>query len=117
MGDGEACGLFEGAKHVQDAVALTRPEVERIQGTWMPFEPGEGGHVGLCEVADVEVIPDAGAVRRGVILPKDGEGVAEPRHSLREVGHQVGGRTEGKLPNVTGGVRTDGVEVAEDGHA
>ncbi|MDB6065451.1 MAG: hypothetical protein JWR26_1659, partial [Pedosphaera sp.] len=61
-GDLFAGNLFAGLDDLSDGVAIAIAEVVKAL-----FAGGQGEHVGLGEVDDVDVIADAGAVGRGVV--------------------------------------------------
>lgn len=64
----------------------------------------------------MEVITDAGAIRRGVVVAEDGEFLALPRRDLGHVGHEIVGRAGGVFTDQPGGMRADGIEIAQQGH-
>ena len=74
----------------------------------------EGGDVGGGEVADVDVVADAGAVGGVVVVAEDAQLGAFADGHLGDVGHQVVGDAVGVLPYPAAGVRADGVEVSQE---
>ena len=65
------------------------------------------------EVADVDVVAHAGAVRRGIVIAKDVDFAALADGRLGNVGQQVVGDALGVLAHESAGVGSDGVEVAK----
>ena len=69
--------------------------------------------MGLGQVADVEVVPDAGAVRGGVVVSEDRQRPPQSGHGLSQEGHEVGRRAKGQLSDLSAGMGADGVEVPQ----
>ena len=69
--------------------------------------------VALSEVHNVDVVAHARAVGGVVVAAKDGQRLPPPDRDLRHVRHQIVRRAAGVLADAAGGVRADGVEVAE----
>jgi len=113
MGHVQAGGGGEGGDHLLHAGALAGSEVERLESAFVSFQPTQGRHVGLGQIADVEVVPDAGAVRGGVVIPEDRQRPPQSGHGLGQEGHEVGRRAEWQLSDLGAGVRADGVEVPQ----
>ncbi len=68
------------------------------------------------EVAHVDVVADARAVGRVVVIPKDHEPVAPPHRHLGDEGDEVIGNAAGVLANLARGMRPHGVEIAQQHH-
>ena len=67
-------------------------------------------------VADVDVIPDAGAVGGVVVIPVDFEAGQFPQGHLGNIREQVVGDAVGVLPQQPGGVGAYGVEIPHQGN-
>ena len=71
----------------------------------------------LCQVYHMDIIPDAGAVRRGIIVAEYPQAGQLAHCHLGNVGYQIVGDAVGILPDEPAGMRPDGVEVPECHHA
>ena len=65
------------------------------------------------QIDDVDIVADAGAVGRVIVVAKDTQLGADPGGRLSEVRHEVLRRTRGAFADLGRWVRTDGVKVAE----
>ena len=65
------------------------------------------------QVHDVDIVANAGSVRRVVVIAEDAQLGPDPGGRLREVGHEVLRRTCGAFADLGRGVCADGVEVAQ----
>lgn len=94
-----------------------------LAGTQVPWscagvvlvEVVQGSDVSLCEIENVDVVTDASAVWRIVVITEDEELLSLARGDLCEQGKEVEGNTLGVFAHEAGGVGTSGVEVAKDG--
>lgn len=60
-----------------------------------------GYDVRVCQVNDVDVVANAGAIRSGVVITKDGERRTFLGHGLCEVGNEVIRHVKGKFPDLS----------------
>jgi len=78
------------------------------------LEPLQGLDVGVGEICDVDIVPDAGPVRGVVVGAEDLDAVPLPIGGLEYQGDEMGlGLVP--LPGLAVGVDAGGVEVAKDG--
>ena len=70
------------------------------------------GDVTFRKVDDVDIIPDARAVFRGVIVAENVDFFKFPDGNLRDIRHKVVGDTVGIFADKPAFVRADGVEVS-----
>ena len=71
----------------------------------------------FCQIHDMEVIADAGAVVGGPVAAKDLEFIAASDGDLGDERKEVIGDAEGVFSDLTAGMGAYGVEVAEAGDA
>lgn len=69
-GDVYAGGAFKRGDHLQHAVSHTRPQIEHLHAAVGGAER-EGGHMASGQIHNMDIVPDAGAVRRVVVGAKD----------------------------------------------
>ena len=67
----------------------------------------------LRQVHDVDIVPQAGPVRGRVVIAEHREAFAFADGGLGDEGHQVVGHAARQLADQRGGVRPDGVEIAQ----
>jgi len=78
----------DGRHHFAVGVPLARTEIADANGS--AFEQRfDCADVGVREVADVDVVADAGSVRRGVIGAEELEPLAQPAGGFQRRGDQV----------------------------
>ena len=77
VGNRQSRRLFEAVYNVENAESATRTKVQRqlLRGCRLE-EVTQGDAVGFGEVHHVQVVPDAGAIVRGVVLAEDSQFVA-----------------------------------------
>lgn len=108
--------LAHGLYNLHHAHALTLTEVVRlvarlcravVEHLRLRSEGVEREQVALGEIEDVQVVPDAGAVGRGVVVTEDLEPILDTAHSdLGEQRQEVARATDRVLADVARGVRT-----------
>ena len=84
--DLDAVCLFESLYHVEHGVAVACAEVVNGKAAFA-FDGLEGGDVACGEVANVDVVADAGAVRGVVVVTEYAEFLAEADCGLCDVWH------------------------------
>lgn len=57
----------------------------------------QGSYVGAGQIDDVDVVADAGAVGRRIVVAEDAQAFADPGGGLRHIGDQVLGTPLGRL--------------------
>ena len=79
VGNREACRLFKAAHNVENAESAARTDVqcEVVRGSCLK-KVTQGDAVGFSKVHHVQVVPDAGAIVRWVVLAEDPQFVASP---------------------------------------
>ena len=107
-------GFAEGVDDVQHAVSVAGAQVADEQ-TGLLLQLFDGRHMAAGQVNDVDVVAHAGTVGRGVVVAKDVDFFQLADSHLGDVGHEVVGDAVGVLANEAGGMRTDGVKVAQHG--
>lgn len=117
MGHLQARGRLKRGDDLLDAGPPASAEIEGVQRSGIDLEPSECCHVGFSQIADVQVIPDAGPVLGRIVVSKHGQWSPNPGHRLDEVGNEIGRGTERQLPDVGAGVGANGVEVPEKRNA
>ena len=65
-----AGGAFKRGDHLQHAVSHTRPQIEHLHAAVGGAER-EGGHMASGQIHNMDIVPDAGAVRRVIVGAKD----------------------------------------------
>ena len=88
VGDFYAVLLHEGVHYLKDRDAPAASEVVSVEAGHAHAVP-EGSSVPLREVHYVDVVPDAGPVRRPVVVSENPEVVELTDRNLGDVGHQV----------------------------
>ena len=78
--------LFECFYDVENGIAMTCTQVINSESA-LAFNSLEGAHVARGEVADVDVVADAGAIWSVVVIAKYAEFLAETDSGLRDVRH------------------------------
>ena len=79
VGNRKSCCLFKAAHNVENAESAARTDVQRqLVRRGCLEEVTQGDAVGFGEVHHVQVVPDAGAIVRGVVLAEDPQFVASP---------------------------------------
>ena len=68
----------------------------------------------LGKVHDIDVVADAGAVGRVVVVAEDGQLLADAHCRLRDVGDEVVGHAVGQFADERRGMGTDRIEVSQD---
>ena len=77
VGNRQACRLFKAAHNVENAESAARTDVQReLVGGCCLEEVTQGDAVGFGEVHHVQVVTNAGAIVRGVVLTEDPQFVA-----------------------------------------
>ena len=91
-GDGVASDAADGIDNFANSEAGAVAEVvdEALFGGFVGFEGLEGEQMGVCQVGDVDVIADAGAVVGGVVVAEDFDGVATAEGHVEDERDQVG---------------------------
>src|SRR5947209_1087163 len=110
--DGTAGDATNGVDDLAYGESLTAPEV--VDETAVLAEGFEGEHVGIGEIADVDVVANAGSVLGGIVLTEDLDARAAAQGDVEDE------RNEVRLGLVRLAVAFDGagdVEVAEAGVA
>lgn len=97
--------------HFADAEALFAAQVEVVAFSALK-QVFHGQYMGLGQVDDVDVVPDAGAVRGGVVGAVDGDVVPDTLGGFQDEGDQVGFGIV-VLADVSALRSAGGVEVAE----
>ena len=79
VGNRQSCRLFKAAHNIENAESATRTDIQRelVRGCCLE-EVTQGDAVGFGEVHHVQVVPDAGAIVRGVVLAEYPQFVASP---------------------------------------
>lgn len=108
-------GSTERLDHVENGASLARPEVPGAHAGLVVAEVVEGDEVALCEVEDVDVVADGGAVVGGVVVAKDEQLFALPDGHLGEQREEVVRDALGVFAHDAAGVRAGRVEVAQEG--
>ena len=81
------CDPAHGFRYLLDGVAATGADIIPDAAI---IELIEHPNMCVCEIGDVHVVPDAGAVRCGVIRPEDGERRTSAQDGIDREGYQVG---------------------------
>ena len=90
-------------------------EIDRLNAV-MSAGVFERRHMARGEVAHVDIIADAGAVGRVVIIAEDHELLAPPHRHLGDEGDEVVGDAAWVLADLARDMGADGVEIAEQRH-
>ena len=77
MRDGAACDLFDCVDDLADGEAVASAEVVGVAARTIEKRL-ERGDMGFGEIGNVDVVADAGAVGRVVILTEDSQRLADP---------------------------------------
>ena len=101
--------------HIQHAVALASAQIADEQAA-VRFQLLDGAHMAAGQIHHVDVVAHAGAVRGGIVVAKDMHLFQLAHGHLGDIGHEVIGDAVGVLADEAGLVRTNGVEVAQQGH-
>ena len=80
------------------------------------LEPVERQNMRAGEVHDVKIVAHTGAIRRVIVLPEHVEMRPAADSHLRHVRHQIVRNVVRVFPDHAAGMRTDRIEVAQDGH-
>ena len=80
---------------------------------WVLFQELERFHVPFNQIDHMNVVADAGAVGRRVVVGEDIQVRAPSYGDLTDEGDEIVWRTIGILANFAAGVCPDGVEVAQ----
>ena len=113
MGNCDPCRPLECLNHFKHAIALSRSEVKRFARRWLVFEPLQRSDVGPGEIHHMDVVPDACAIRRGVVISEYCEGGAQAGGCLGEVRDEVVWVAQRKFANLAGWMGTNRIEVAQ----
>ena len=108
--------LLEGADELQHAVAAPGAQVDRMPAG-VAGQKAQGGGVALGQVHDVDVVPHAGAVGRGVVVAEHAQLGPLAGGDLGDVGHEVVGHASRAFTDQAAVVRAHRVEVAQAGQA
>lgn len=109
-----AC-LFKGFDGLQHADAVARPQIVGREAAALNFF--ERGQMPRRKVCDVDIVPDARAVRRGVIAAEHRQLFKPARRHLRDIGHQIVRYALGVLAYQAALVRADRVEITQNRYA
>lgn len=109
-------GLLEGAHDLQHAVAAPGTQIEGMPAG-VAAQEAQGGGVAFGQVHDVDVVPHAGPVGRGVVVAKDVQFGPQARSHLGDVGHQVVRHASGTFADQAAVVRPHRIEVPQAGDA
>ena len=111
----QSVGPFESADQLQHRNAPSGADVEDlVRGGAALFDQAvQGSYVGAGQIDDVDVVADAGAVGRRIVVAEDAQAFADPGGGLRHIGDQVLGYAARKLADQGRGMRADRVEVAQ----
>ncbi len=112
-GDGAAGDALGRGDHILDAGTLACPEI--VGGEAGVAAAGKRRDVGGGEVGDMDVVPNAGSVRRVVILAVDLDVRFEPERGLKDKGQQVRLGIM-LLTDLAIEVGASGVEIAQGHH-
>ena len=108
--------LFKGVHHVQHAVAGAGTQVKDL-GALIGHHIVDGCHVTTSQIHHVDVVADAGAIGRGIVVAEHAQLLAAADGHLRDVGHEVVGDTLGIFADLAADVCAHGIEVAQQHHA
>ena len=108
-GNRQSRRAFEALHNVENAesAAGTDVQCELVRGCGVE-EVIQGDAVGFGEVHHVQVVTNAGAIVRWVVLAEDPEFVASARRDLGNKRKKVIGNAEGVFPNPATWMRSDG---------
>ena len=80
-----ACNSFDGPDYLEDGAPVARADVEDAS-----LDAAECQLVGGCQILDVDVVAQAGAVRRRIVLAEDAQRRALTQGGTNHVGNQMG---------------------------
>ena len=115
VGDLYAVLLHEGVHYLENTDALPASKIVGVEAGLSHAVP-ERRRVPLGEVHHVDVVPDAGAVRRLIVVPENPQMVKLTYSYLGDVGHQVvryAIRVLADKPALVGAYRVEVAEHAE----
>ena len=106
---------FEALHQFQDRDRRARADIENLVGLLHPplRHAVDRGYVGFGQVDDVDVVTQAGAVGRVVVVAEDRKAFAQSGGRLGDVGHQILRHAARQFADERRGVGADGVEVAQ----
>jgi len=117
--------LLEGSDHIQNAVAVAgaevddqrpRPEDAVVGPRVLTFEVFERRHVSLDQIHHVDVVPDARAIRRRIVVAEDVQAFQSPCGDAAHIGHEIVGDALRRLADEAAFMGADGVEVSQEGN-
>ena len=105
-----------GINQIQDGIAVAGTKID-------DFRAGMGSgiiaglHMAIGQVNHMDIIPDAGAIRSGIIIAENGELFQLAYGHLGDIGNKVVGNAGGILANEAGLMSADGVEITKKDNA
>ena len=115
VGNRAIAGGFEGGPHFEHAYAPTGTQVVHEQARSATVR-SERGQVALSEINDVDIVPDSGSIASGVVVSEHPQSLKFANGNLRNIGHQIIGNPVGIFPDPAGWMRSNRVEVSQQGH-
>ena len=110
--DLDAIDLLKRVDQLQNAHCAAGAEVERLRAG-VVLGVLERLQVALGQIDDVQIVAQAGAVGRGIVVAENRQLFELSGGDAGDIGHQIVGNAVGILTQQTGFVRTDGVEVTQ----
>ncbi|MNT09141.1 hypothetical protein D3C72_1439110 [compost metagenome] len=111
-----AAGTLVGLHHFQHAVAAARSQVHG-HALALRAQVTQRRQVAVRQVADVDIVAHAGAVRRRVVTAEYHQLFTAPAGHLRHIRHQVVRDTARILANQPAFMRADRIEITQVGNA
>ena len=110
--DLDAAHAFNRADDVQHAAASAGTKVHRLDSLVLQ-RVMQRRNMTLGEIDNMDIVAHAGAVRRRVVVAKDGQLRQDARRDLHDIGHEVVGNAVRGFADEAALVRADGVKVAQ----
>jgi hypothetical protein len=111
-----ADGAFGGGDHLPDRGAVAGAEVPGVHAG-VVGEAAQRCEVAPCEIDDVDVVADAGAVGRVVVVAEDRQLLELAHCDLHDERHQIVRQPRRVLADAAALVGTDRIEVPQEAHS
>ena len=107
---------FEGVDKLEYGHWFSGTDVENLAVCFhFTFEhPSDSENMSFCKVYDVDIVPEAGPVRGGVVVPENRKTFPLSDCGLGDERNQIVGHSAGKLADKGGWMGADRVEIAEE---